>query len=216
MTHNLLTLNGDTIYFNTNLGCVAALRKQDGQILWATRYQRADFDSILSGEPLIHFQRDVNPCILWRGLLFAAPSDCKDVLCLEAATGQLLWSRPGGDIVHLLGVGKGKQLIACGQRLWWIDAETGSITARFPASRKAEPQGHGRGALAGDAVYWPTREEIHVFDQATARPVRQPIKLDRRDAGGGNLIVAQDYLLVTTADEVTAFNQQGPDAKEKE
>ena len=41
ITHNLLTLVGDRIYFNTNLGLVAALAAEDGRIAWLRRYDRA-------------------------------------------------------------------------------------------------------------------------------------------------------------------------------
>jgi outer membrane protein assembly factor BamB len=204
VTHNLLTLDGDRLYFNTNLGCVAALCCADGKIDWATRYQRANLDAVVSGEPATNFQRDVNPCVLWKGLLFAAPSDCRDLLCLEAATGQLLWSQPAADIVHLLGVGQGN-LIASGQRLWWFDAETGNIVARYPGARRGEPQGFGRGALAGDVVYWPTEAAVYVFDQRTAREIRQPIELARREATGGNLLISGERMLIATPDKVIAF-----------
>jgi hypothetical protein len=59
--------------------------------------------------------------------------------------------------------------------------------------------------LAGGNIYWPTASEIYVFDQATARQVRQPIQLAERGATGGNLIVAGGHLLITTADKVIAF-----------
>ena len=40
-THNLLTLSGGVLYYNTNLGAVAALRADDGRILWVSLYPRA-------------------------------------------------------------------------------------------------------------------------------------------------------------------------------
>lgn len=204
VTHNLLTLDGGTLYFNSNLGCVAALNCADGKIAWLTRYQRANLDAVVTAEPATNFQRDVNPCVLWNGLLYAAPSDCRDLLCIEAATGQLQWSQPAGDIVHLLGVGGGN-LIASGQRLAWFDAETGDIVARYPQARRGDPQGIGRGTLAGDVVYWPTESAVYVFDQRTARETRQPIELNRRDATGGNLLVSGERLLITTPDKIIAF-----------
>ncbi len=214
VTHNLLTLHDGVIYFNTNLGAVAAVNADNGKILWATRYRRADFDSGVSGEAATNFQRDLNPCVYWRGLLFAASSDCKDLLCIEAASGQLLWSTPAGDIVHLLGVSDDGKLLASGRRLWWIDAETGITTARYPESKQAEPEGFGRGVLAGDVVYWPTKDAIYVFDQSTARMIRQPIDLSRRGLTGGNLLVADGHLLVTTADKVVAFTEQNGEIEE--
>ena len=42
ITHNLLTLDHDTLYLNTNLGMVAALSANGGQIRWLFQYPRAD------------------------------------------------------------------------------------------------------------------------------------------------------------------------------
>ena len=61
--------------------------------------------------------------------------------------------------------------------------------------------------LAGDAVYFPTQESLYVFDASTARQLRQPIYLARRGLTGGNIIVAQNHLLITTADKVAAFKE---------
>ena len=207
VTHNLLTLHDGVLYCNTNLGAVAAVAADTGKTLWATVYPRANFDPEKSGEPATNFQRDVNPCVYWKGLLLVAPSDSHELLCLEAATGQVIWSLPARDIVHILGVSDDGRLLASGNRLWWIDAETGNILARFPESNKAEPRGHGRGALAGDVVYWPAKDALYVFDQHSARQTRQPIDLARRGLTGGNIIVAGDQLIITTADKVYAFQE---------
>ena len=40
ITHNLLTLVENRIYFNTNLGLVAALDADSGEICWISRYDR--------------------------------------------------------------------------------------------------------------------------------------------------------------------------------
>ena len=205
VTHNLLTLHDGVLYCNTNLGAIAAVDASSGKTRWLIAYQRANFDPEKNGEPATNFQRDLNPCIYWRGLLLVAPSDCHDLLCLEASTGQLLWSIPARDIIHLFGVTDDGKLLASGNRLWWIDAQTGRITARFPAANNADPQGYGRGALAGDVVYFPTQQALYVFDAATAKQLRQPIDLARRGLTGGNIIVAQNHLLITTADKVAAF-----------
>jgi len=39
-THNLLTLVDGTLYYNTNLGAVAALAAEDGRLLWVRLYPR--------------------------------------------------------------------------------------------------------------------------------------------------------------------------------
>lgn len=210
LTHHLLTLKDGAVYVNTNLGCVAALEAATGEIRWLTRYPRAETDPSSGVQSPVHFQRDPAPCVFYRGIVLAAPSDCEFILALDSATGQLLWKASPDDVVHLLGVGGGN-VIASGRRLWWFDVATGETVARFPMARRGEPQGFGRGTLAGNVVYWPTKSNIYVFDQRTAKPARQPIDLSARDLTGGNLIVAGGYLLVATADKIYAFNEKGPE-----
>ncbi len=41
VTHDLLTLAGDSIYFNTNLGAAAAINIDDGHLQWVSLYPRS-------------------------------------------------------------------------------------------------------------------------------------------------------------------------------
>jgi outer membrane protein assembly factor BamB len=223
VTHNLLTLDHDTLYYNTNLGAVAALRTGDGAIRWLTVYPRVAFHLGDPSRQGWNFFRDLNPCVLHRGLLATAPADCDRLFALDAATGRLLWEtlpQTATDAVHLLGVA-GDSLVASGDYLYWFDIHTGKTTGRFPEQGNtaagtvgASPAGFGRGLITGSHVLWPTREQIYVFEQRTSgdgTPVqaRQPIRLIERGAGGGNLLAAGGILLVTTAEKVFAFNEFG-------
>ena len=62
ITHNLLTLTGGTLYYNTNLGAVAALSADDGRLLWVSLYPRARRGDLTNLAP--HWRRDLNPCHL--------------------------------------------------------------------------------------------------------------------------------------------------------
>ncbi len=119
------------------------------------------------------------------------------------------------DAVHLLGVARDR-LVASGDYLYWIDASSGAVVRQFPAPHGFGrgyagplPRGLGRGILAGNAVYWPTRERIYVFDQYTGRQVRQPIDLAALGLQGGNLVIHDGVLLIASADELVAFNATG-------
>jgi outer membrane protein assembly factor BamB len=214
ITHNLLTLHCDALYLNTNLGAVAALSTLDGDIRWLRTYRRADL-----GERALHSLRDLNPCIYYEDMILVAPADTQSILALDAATGGLLWECPFlDDVVHLIGVGSGN-LIASGNRLWWIDVYGGKAIARFPVQPSPSVRGYGRGTLAGDMVYWPTRTEVYVFGQrpkldgTVAIPQRQPIMLSQRGiegASGGNLLAAGDRLLVVSPDSIFAFGPGDP------
>jgi len=203
-THTLLTLAGDTLYVNTNLGCVAALDSEDGSLRWASLYPRVRKGDLLKLPKCFH--RDLNPCLYDRGILFVAPADHPRILALEAATGQILWHTgpEAEDAVHLLGVA-GDHLIASGFRLYWIGLKPGTqgrIEHVWPDSQ--EKLGYGRGVLAGKSVYWPTRDRIYVFDQQTGQ-LRQQIELASRGVEGGNLVIAAGHLLIATAKELLAL-----------
>jgi outer membrane protein assembly factor BamB len=204
ITSNLLTLAGETLYLNTNLGAVAALSADDGEIRWISGYPRAKAE-----EPnAAHFYRDLNPCIYCRGSLFVAPTDSPDIFALDAATGQLLWEcRHFPETIHLLGVG-GNNLIASGKQICWLDIDSGKVIRDWPDKTSG---GFGRGVLAGELVYWPMRNQIRRFKQRVLNdgPLDSDdaIQLDRFDPplSGGNLIAANGYLLIASSTKLTAF-----------
>ncbi len=212
ITHNLLTYYQGTIYYNTNLGAVAAVSARDGRLQWATLYNRAK-KAGPDGQDrrTAHYYRDLNPCVYDRGRVLVAPTDCDAIFALDAGTGELLWeTRLPEDTVHLLGVGSGN-LLASGDTLWWIDAAGGKVLKRWPDT---SPLGHGRGTLMGREVVWPTNGELFVFDQAVteqAAAPRDPVKLSERNAAGGNLVAARGLLLIATPEKLFAFRQEGAD-----
>ncbi|MBX9789868.1 MAG: PQQ-like beta-propeller repeat protein [Pirellulales bacterium] len=203
-TSNLLTLHEGVLYFNSNLGAIAAIAAADGQVRWIHVYRQPQTGDL--NQPLAHFHRDLTPCIYQQGRVFVAPSDTERILALDAATGELQWeTRYAPDALHLLGVGGG-HLLASGDRIYWINVESGKLVRYWPDG--PEPKGYGRGVLADDVVYWPTRDGVYVFSQQTAELLRK-IDLRQRDehGTGGNLLVTHERLLVAAADRLLAFGQ---------
>lgn len=209
VTHNLLTFAGDTVYYNTNLGVIASLATRDGRIRWIKRYDRAP-DGDLS-RLADHFHRDLSPCVYHHGLLYSAPADSPYIFALDAVTGETIWANnEAHEAVHLLGVA-GHRLIASGNQIWWIDAESGSVLARWPEGPGAGLHAYGRGLIAGDCVLWPTREQrIFVLDVLTARQQREPIDLRPLDVKAGNLLLAGETLIVAGGEEIVALGRQPP------
>ena len=221
LSHLLLTLRDDKLFVNTSAGVVAAIRAADGQLLWALKYPRTGPGGGHPDRDERHVFRDLTPCLAWNELVVVAPADCDRLFAVRAATGELAWTLPpeaAADAIHLLGANQ-NSVIASGDRLYWIDAETGRLTCQFPpggsfgAGQAApSPRGYGRGVLAGSHVYFPTRESILVFDQ---RPVKtdfgwQPrlvreIPLAPRGIAGGNLVIADGVLLIASADRLVAL-----------
>lgn len=221
----LLTLSEDTVFCNTHLGVIAAVRASDGQVRWLSEYPRVSPQDDNPDRNVQHVFRDLTPCLAYRGLVIAAPCDCNRLFALDANTGHVIWrSLPeqAADVIHLLGVG-GDHLIASGDYLYWLDVHTGRIVGQFPppgvmtpGRARPSPRGHGRGVLVGDNVYWPTRSSILVFGQRTVRTevgveprlVRE-IELTPRGATGGNLVVAGDVLIIAAADQLFVFDRYG-------
>jgi outer membrane protein assembly factor BamB/tetratricopeptide (TPR) repeat protein len=200
--HRLLSLNGSTIYFQTNLGAVVALDAEAGTIRWVATYPRQDRNSATG-------QRDLNPAIVHDGLVIVAPDDASSIYAFDAMSGRLHWkSDPVPDevkLAHLLGVAKGK-LVATGDRVLLFDVKTGKLEHTWPDNGRHE--GFGRGLLAGDKIYWPTHNEIHVLDQGTGLRSEPPIKLlDTFQTTGGNLAVGDGYLIVAQSDRMVVFCQ---------
>lgn len=202
ITHNLLTLHEETIYYNTNLGAVAALSTTDGHIKWVNVYPRAQVNL---NQPPTHFYRDLTPCVFYRSVLIVAPSDHSGLFGLDAATGQLVWeSRHLSDPVHLLGTAGGK-LVASGKGIFLLDAMSGYFEQSWPSRNHPDPPGYGRGLIAGNFVYRPTREEIEVLDLDNLTLAdRQPISLVGK-ATGGNLVAAGNLVVIATANKLYIF-----------
>ncbi|MEN6449334.1 MAG: PQQ-binding-like beta-propeller repeat protein [Thermoguttaceae bacterium] len=205
-TQNLLTLAGETLYCNTNLGAVAALRADDGRILWLSLYPRALRGDLGKLSP--HWRRTLNPCVLHHGTLLAAPSDSPRIVAFDARTGQLIWQTGTEveDAVDLLGAAD-DWLLAGGPRLYWIslrEEDRGRVKHVWPDG--PERPGYGRGLLAGDCVLWTTRDKLYVFDRETAQP-RKVFDLAARRAAGGNLLSAAGQLLIATDAEVIAIDK---------
>jgi outer membrane protein assembly factor BamB len=212
----LLTLAQDTVYVNTNLGAVVALSARDGTVQWVTRYSRAAWSAKdLRARPW-YLLRDLTPCLWHEGHLVVAPMDYDGLFALDGTSGRLLWNTelpPGQlDITHLLGVVNG-QLIASGRRLWWFDMATGEPSTvppenPFPRELSSSRFGFGRGLLAGEQVFWPTRggaDQILVFDVASGRVARQPLSLTAVDVSAGNLVAGPRHLLVAGPEQLAAF-----------
>ncbi len=202
--NQLLSLDGQTVYYQTNLGAVAALDAESGAIKWLATYPTRD-------RPGVNATREPNPAIVHDGLVIVAPDDSPTVLAFDASTGKLLWKTspmdPRDRIVHLLGVAKGR-LIATGDRVYSFDVKDGSLAKTWPDGPSGF-EGYGRGLLAGDSIYWPTKADIFVLDQATGAPGdREPIRLAQHyGTGGGNLAVGDGYLIVTQKDWLVVFAQ---------
>lgn len=220
-THNLLTLEQGVLYYNTNRGVVTAVDAASGKFLWLTRYPRKTLRTQTLAEANVTLQRDLNPCIVTRGMVITMPMDSDRVFALDAATGQLVWQTvpEGINATHLLGATE-EDLLVSGEHLFWIHLESGKIRAQYPVGTSepgTQPTGYGRGVIADDKVYWPTREGVHVLEikleGTQAKRAIEPINLFKLGFGGGNVLVTGDKLILATPDRLVVFQAEGAGVK---
>ena len=200
--HDLLALAAGLVYCETGAGVVAAVDADSGTLRWATTYPSIP---ATAGEQSDPAQRRLSLPVYSAGQLFVAPRDSDRLMSLDAATGATNWSVPApGTITSLVGVAN-ETLIAGGDQLWAIDAQTGR--RRRPPIGFSDPAGHGfgQGALAGPDVLWTTRTELFIVDLESWTLRRRIPLTPLQGTTGGNLVVAGAMLLIAQPDALTAL-----------
>ena len=222
VSHQLLSYSAGTVYLNTNLGVIAAVDVNDGDVKWLARYPRSQVGDAAYPESQRFRYRDLTPCLVDRDVVYCAPADRAEIMALDATTGDLLWStipEHSADLVHLLTARDG-ELIAAGDRLVWFDMASGKTLASFPpgsAARPeegvAQPRGLGRPWCSRELIYFPSRNQITVVQRKLNRAKSgakgieflEPISLASRANEGGNLCLAEGWLLLSTPSRLVAF-----------
>jgi outer membrane protein assembly factor BamB len=220
---HLLTMGGGRLYYCSHTGAVLALDPWSGQCLWGTRYGgravKAD-DDALAARTGQTSARDLAPGVYADNRLYLAPLDAKSLLCLDAGSGRLLWQRDAPDIVHLLGVTRGKVYFATKRGLQCLAADDGSARAGWMQPAEGRLPSMGRGLLAGSWLLWPTQDpklplrgvtladgNQERFDANSGAPAEpeylEPTML--RAILPGNMAFGEDCLVVAGLEELAAF-----------
>jgi outer membrane protein assembly factor BamB/tetratricopeptide (TPR) repeat protein len=198
--HHLLTLAGPNVVYCSHSGAVAALDAVTGRHVWARRYP-----SRVPGADDPPSPRDLAPPVYAGGRLYVAPADDDHLLCLDPATGQLLWERDGVEVVHLFGVSRGRLIFTTPQGIRAVDAVTGSDRGGWAQPDVGELPPFGRGFLAGDLVFWPTRSRLYVLN---AEDGQQPDDLHPgpwQEIPPGNLVYGDGCLAVAGNEVLTVY-----------
>ena len=202
---NLLSLTHGCLLYNTNLGTIAAFDTERGSLKWMFQYPRSaeSGPAAASGAAALA----PNPCLVHKDLAIVAPVDSQHILAIDITTGQLVWNVPrdnGMELVHLLGVTRDR-VIASGNATYAFDLYSGKLRARFPSAPETATRGYGRGLLAGNQLYWPTRRALFLLDAYSLSPVRQPVHLERLGLQGGNLVLVGRTLLLAGSQRMSAL-----------
>lgn len=223
IAHQELTLVGGYLYYNTNLGAIVCLDPLDGQVQWLTQYSRPNHHLQEFQTPDRYMYRH-SPCAVYGGLVYCAPSDCGELFALDATTGDTHWSTYSEDVpdaISILGVWQ-DSLIVAGDRLVWLDRNTGRTVARFPGAATPGmfnglpyPRGLGRGTLQSGYVYYPVAGEVLVFsasrdERESLQGIPVPkvhgrIPMDSRGAAGGNLLLLNKRLIYASPSRLMMY-----------
>jgi hypothetical protein len=198
--HQLLTLVGSEVVFCSHSGAVIALDALTGARRWAVRYPSRPAPQRNTPE----VPHDLAPCLAAEGRLFVAPADADLLLCLDPATGRILWSQPRGGVLHLLGVGRGRLFFTTATGLCAVAANDGSASGGWTLPNVGTRLATGgRGQLVGDRILWPTSQGLLAIRQEDGRQEDDPTLL--RNVPVGNLVYQNGILLVADKEHLTAF-----------
>lgn len=202
LDHELLTFATGTLFFANQAGLVVALDANSGRLEWVATYPSFPLSPAELSHPA---NAGLLPPVFDRGTLYVAPRDAAQIMAFDAASGVLRWqTRKPGRISSLPGVTE-NMVVAAGDRLWRIDADTGRL---HPPSGYDDPAGYGFGrpAIAGSSVYWTTQDELFEIDLASGRTLqRLPLEVLGL-SGGGNLVIVDNCLLFAEPDRLTVFS----------
>ena len=84
ITHNLLTLDEGTLYYNTNLGAVGAVSARDGHLQWISTYPRAKRLTRPARQAHGPFLSRLESLRLPSRPLLVAPADSESILAFDA------------------------------------------------------------------------------------------------------------------------------------
>ena len=112
----------------------------------------------------LHFDRDPSPCLYHDGLVIVAPSDTPAIFRARCRHRQnCLDQRRARRRACICWASSGRSLIVSGNRLWRRSTSaSGKTRLVWPESEHAGIRGMGRGVVAGNEIFWPTRNEIYV------------------------------------------------------
>jgi outer membrane protein assembly factor BamB len=225
VARGLVSYREGTLYYHGDGGAIAAIDAETGQLRWCVRYSRAELSEAGYQRRRRGARRECSPIALLGPLAIVGPADMDRLLALDAVEGRLVWATSPGvadDCHAVLGI-SGANVIAGGDRLYWINRDSGSITATWPAGSTPQssgalpqPRGVGRGLLAGDAVYWPTADAVWVLGAKLGESLGESVVVPQRRielAGwgleGGNLAAADGWLVIAGRRGIAAFRSHG-------
>lgn len=209
-------------------GAVAALDATDGSVRWLSLYaRRATERQERQRDTAQRLLRpwSANPVIAQGGQVFVLPSDGQDLMVFDAGSGREVRRIPLsqlGEADTLLGI-RGNWIILTGQRRAWAvnwkdyDPKAKNLSRVIVKSADLSAV-RGRGVVTADSVYVPTERQLKRLSLAGDLAERGFMVVESHPAydgvwgqgeGPGNVVAAEDHLIVAGADQVSVYADWG-------
>jgi len=209
-----LLIAGRTACIVTNLGAVAAVDINSGNLRWLRLYPRyvsKELTAAPAGGGFIHRQavrtpgrgevRMWEPCapVLAGGLLLCAPQDCDFLMAIDPQTGRLVWRAPRVGMRRLLGVLSGHAILSGSNSVVARDLGNGKAVWR----RKLKGRVVGHGAVGADYVAISTSRGLEVLDGSGRSLFSYRWKKPKVEAG--NVLVHGENIYTVSATHLNAY-----------
>ncbi len=149
------SIRGGRVFVTSNAGVIACFDQDTGKGLWAVRYAGPDEQGravapVASAGPSELPPAPAgttNPLVVAGGNVLVLPTDGKQLLCLEAATGAPRWTLDRNNARYLLGVDE-RRVALGGPDLRIVSVEDGTVLHAFDAIDDL----HGRPAVTTEHI----------------------------------------------------------------
>ncbi|GIW71590.1 MAG: hypothetical protein KatS3mg102_1132 [Planctomycetota bacterium] len=194
-------LAGGLVIVQPQLGLVAACALHDGSPVWVARY--APHPPGTLGRIIEHGHRfRPSPPRVLQGVVVLAPQDAPYLFGFDAASGRLRWRLPRAGLETVVGVARGRLVVAGGGRALAVDPAEGRIAWQTPLPG---PPLRGTGCAAEDRIIIPAADRFHLLDAQSGAPLGPPVHFDPGRDWAGNLVATPQALLVATRSGLLVF-----------
>ena len=206
-----LAESGGIIYCGTNIGALAALNSDTGEVLWLTNYLAEVPKKQLSGLFQAHSYSGggMNPPILHEGILYYLPQDVNYFFAFDPETGKVLWKKEVKYMRDFLGIIDGIALFG-GYSLIGIDINTQKQVWEVPMDSLLV----GKGFLSNKIIYLPLKKGLYRFDVRTKKLLNEPA-YPWSKGGGGNVVMSRGLILAPSLRHLNTFLEKGEGLKNR-
>ena len=213
-----VTEEGGILYHCTNLGVAAAVRADDGAILWEAAYEIMPVQPAKNYHPVI---REIgwgsNAPIVVDDVVVVAPLDSQYLYAFDRESGEVRWSLNrktsargrNWNLRYILGAHGGKVLVS-GDKAVAIRARDGVVAWEGPdvTSEAYEMRPAGRGAVVGDELVMPAQGAgtgyLFFINLDTGKTTRDAVRF-RGTNVIGNIIPHEEAIILAVPGKVKAF-----------